>query len=167
MVVYSEAMIVGWVESIHITGAAAQPMTSLEEARAVAGKGLEGDRYAEGAGTYSPQPGAWSQITLIEAEAIEALQREMGLELPQGDARRNIVTRGVPLNHYVDRELRVGEVRLKGLWLCEPCDHLSRLTHKYALYGLLHRGGLRADIVEGGIIRVGDPVTVDDGQAAE
>jgi len=86
----------------------------------------------------------------------------MGLELPPGEIRRNIVTRGVALNHYVDREIQVGETRLRGVWLCEPCDHLSRLTHKYALYGLLHRGGLRAEVSQGGVIRVGDPIVIED-----
>ena len=154
-------MIVGRVESIHITGAMAQPMESVQEVRAVAGQGLEGDRYAIGMGTYSARPGAWSQITLIEAEAVEALEREMGLELSHGDARRNIVTKGVPLNHYVGREFCVGEVRLQGVLLCEPCDHLGRLTHRRIPLGLLHRGGLRADILDGGIIHVGDPIRVD------
>lgn len=155
-------MIIGRVESIHITEAAAQPMVPLAEVRAIEQVGLEGDRYAQGKGTYSLQPGAWSQITLIEAESVEALAREMGLELPPGEIRRNIVTRGVALNHYVDREIRVGEARLRGVWLCEPCDHLARLTHKYALYGLLHRGGLRAEVYQGGIIRVGDPIVIEE-----
>jgi MOSC domain-containing protein YiiM len=150
-------MIVGCVESIHITEAAAQPMIPLAEVCAIEQVGLEGDRYAQGKGTYSSQPGAWSQIALIKAEAVEALAREKGLERPLGEARRNIVTRGVALNHYVDREILVGEARLRGVWICESCDHLARLTHKYALYGLLHRRALRAEIYQGGIILVGGP----------
>ena len=159
-------MIVGRVESIHITGEAARAMTSVQEVQAIAGIGLEGDRYSVGQGTYSHQPGAWSPVTLIEAEALEALKREMDLELSSGDARRNIVTRGVALNHYVDRDFWVGEVRLFGVWLCEPCGHLARLTHRNAAIGLVHRGGLRADILDGGVLRVGDPVRVETVQVA-
>ncbi len=153
------------MESIHISSGAAQPMVSLREVRAIAGQGLEGDRYAVGRGTYSPQPGAWSQVTLIEAEALEALRRELGLELSHAGARRNIVTRGVPLNHYVERQFWVGQVLLRGSILCEPCGHLARLTHRNAAYGLLHRGGLRADILTGGVISVGDSVRVEQDEA--
>ncbi len=95
---------------------------------------------------------------LIEAEAIEALQLEYAVELAAGDARRNIVTRDVPLNHLVGREFTIGEVRVRGIRLCEPCDHLQRVTGKQLIKGLRHRGGLRAQILTQGTIRVGDIV---------
>jgi MOSC domain-containing protein YiiM len=98
-------------------------------------------------------------VTLIEIEAIEALERDYGVKLSPGDARRNIVTRGVALNHLVGKEFRVGEVVLRGIRLCEPCQHLVQLTgQEKVLPGLVHRGGLRAQVVKGGVIRVGDAV---------
>ncbi|OGO50890.1 MAG: hypothetical protein A2148_07855 [Chloroflexi bacterium RBG_16_68_14] len=141
----------GSVKSIHITAANGDRMTSVEEVRAVAGKGLEGDRY------FDIRPDR--QVTLIEAEAIEALERENELKLDYGDARRNVVTLGVPLNHLVGQEFRVGQVALRGVRLCEPCAHLAELTDAKVLPGLVHRGGLRAEILNDGIIRVGDAVS--------
>jgi MOSC domain-containing protein YiiM len=96
---------------------------------------------------------------LIEIESIEALVREKNVEITPSAARRNLVTRGVPLNHLVGCEFHVGIVRLRGTRLCEPCQYLEGLTTKGVLAGLIHRGGLRADIISGGTIRVGDLVT--------
>lgn len=148
----------GTVVSIHIAAAAAGPAVSVNEVRAVPGKGLEGDRYFHLAGTYSDNPGPFRQVTLIEIEAIEALRRDYRIDLNPGDSRRNIVTRRVPLNHLVGREFKVGEVTLRGIDLCEPCSHLENLSRKGVQRGLIHRGGLRAHIIYGGMIRVGDPV---------
>jgi MOSC domain-containing protein YiiM len=149
----------GRVVSIHIADRAAGPMKSVTEVRAVAGRGLEGDRYFLKRGTYSSKHGPDREVTLIEIEAIEALERDYGVKLSPGDARRNIVTRGVALNHLVGKEFRVGEAVLRGIRLCEPCQHLVRLTgQEKVLPGLVHRGGLRAQVVKGGVIRVGDAV---------
>jgi MOSC domain-containing protein YiiM len=149
----------GRVESIHISITAEATMRGVAEITAIVGVGLEGDRYATRTGTYSPKPKPGRQITLIEAEAIEALERELGLVLVPGETRRNVITRGVALNHLVGRDFSVGEVRLRGHELCEPCGNLARVTGKpQILPGLTHRGGLRAEILEGGLIRVGDPV---------
>jgi MOSC domain-containing protein YiiM len=150
----------GKVVSIHIAPAAAAATTSIKEVRAVVGKGLEGDRYAKKLGTFSKDPGSGRDVTLIESEAVEALQRDYHVELGAGDSRRNIVTQGISLNHLVDKEFRIGEVILRGTRLCEPCSHMEQLTVKGALRGLIHRGGLRAEIVKGGAIRVGDSVIV-------
>lgn len=145
----------GELVGIYLSAVPRQPLRSVAEARAVAGRGLEGDRYFEGKGTFSkPRPDR--QVTLIEREAIEALLRDARLELAPGDARRNLVTAGVPLNHLVGRDFRIGEVVLRGLGLCEPCDHLAKLTSAEISKALVHRGGLRAEIVEGGLLRVGD-----------
>jgi MOSC domain-containing protein YiiM len=152
-------MFTGSILSINITGQESQPMQSLNEVRAVAGKGLEGDRYYLGSGAFSDKPEPSRQVTLIEIEAIQALQKEDGISLQPGDARRNLVTQGVPLNHLVGKEFQVGEVTLCGIRLCEPCIHLAGLTQTGVLNGLVHRGGLRAEVVSGGIIRVGDAVT--------
>jgi MOSC domain-containing protein YiiM len=147
----------GSVESIHIASAAEGPMEARDQAVAIPGVGLEGDRYALKTGTfYKPKPDY--ELTLIEAEAVEALRRDYQVELAAGDARRNIVTRGVPLNHLVGREFRIGEVRIRGIRLCEPCDHLERVTGKPLTGGLCHRGGLRAQILTQGTIRVGDEI---------
>jgi MOSC domain-containing protein YiiM len=135
-------------------------MKPMNEVRAVAGKGLEGDRYFNGIGTYSNNPGSGRDVTLIEIEAIEALQRDYDIEMKSGESRRNIVTRGVALNHLVGREFRVGEVTLRGIRLCEPCSHLEKLSHKGVQRGLIHRGGLRAEIVTGGIIRIQDNINI-------
>jgi|SRR5664279_2753125 len=149
----------GRVEAIHITDAAEAAMRSLAEVTAIAGVGLEGDRYAAKKGTFSAKDKPGRQITLVEAEAIEALERELGLVLAPGETRRNVVTRGVALNHLVGRDFSVGGARLRGHELCEPCSDLARMTGKPPiLAGLVHRGGLRAEILEGGLIRVGDEV---------
>ena len=100
-------------------------------------------------------------MTLIEAEAIEAIAREANIALPPGASRRNIVTRGVPLNHLVGRRFRVGDVILEATRLCEPCAHLQSLTKPGVLKGLVHRAGLNADVLNDGEIAVGDAVTVD------
>ncbi len=148
----------GSVVSIHIAPASAEPTVSVDHVRAVPGKGLEGDRYFQGTGTYSGRPGPDRELTLIEVEAIEALERDYKHKLDPGDARRNIVTRGVPLNHLVGKELRVGEVTLLGLRLNEPCNHLASLTDDKVKQGLVHRGGLRAQVLTDGVIRAGDTI---------
>jgi MOSC domain-containing protein YiiM len=151
------------VVSLHIAVAAAASVVSVGEIQAIAGKGLEGDRYFLKTGTFSKTPGSGREVTLIEVEAIEALRRDYGIDIDAAQARRNIVTRGVALNHLVDREFTVGDVVLRGTRLCEPCSHLEKLTAKGIMRGLIHRAGLRADVVRGGIIRVGDTIRVNRG----
>ena len=151
-------MFTGSVHSIHIAAVASEPTTSVDEARAVPGKGLEGDRYFNREGTYSDRHGPDRELTLIEIETIEALERDYKLKLSPGDARRNIVTRGVPLNHLVGKDFSVGEVTLRGLRLNEPCNHLASLTEEKVKQGLVHRGGLRAQILSEGVIRPGDTI---------
>ena len=148
----------GEVVSIHIAAKAGAPIELLQSVEAIAGRGLQGDRYLTGTGYWSKDPGVSRGITLIEIESIEALQREKSIVIEPGAARRNIVTRGVPLNHLVGREFQVGPIRLRGTRLCEPCAYLEGLTTKGLLTGLLHRAGLRADILSSGKIRIGDPV---------
>ena len=150
-------MFAGTVVSINVASSAEAPMKSVNEARAVPGKGLEGDRYFFRQGTfYKPQPDR--ELTLIEAEAIEALRSEFQVEFDLSASRRNVVTRGVPLNHLVGKEFWIGEVKARGLKLCEPCAHLQRLSHPKVLPGLVHRGGLRAQILSEGTIRVGQTI---------
>jgi MOSC domain-containing protein YiiM len=151
-------MFQGRLLSIHVTPGKAEPMQQVAEAKIVVGRGLEGDRYFLGVGTFSKSPGTGRAVTLIEMETIEAL-RAKNILLEAGEARRNLVTQGVPLNHLVGHTFQVGEVRLCGIRLCEPCSHLEGLTREGVLRELLHRGGLRADIVTGGIIRAADAIT--------
>ena len=149
----------GTVISIHIAPAAGMPMQSVAKIEAKAGRGLEGDRYHNQVGTFSGHPGTGREVTLIEIEALEALKRDYQVELEAGLTRRNLVTRGVPLNHLVNREFKVGAVTLRGTRLCEPCSHMEKLTRKGVMRGLIHRGGLRADILAGGAIRIGDTIS--------
>lgn len=149
----------GRVVGIYIAQAGGEPMRGVGSVAAVSGKGLEGDRYFLQSGTYSGQPGSGREVTLVEAEAIEAVRSEEGFELPIDGTRRNLVTRGVALNHLVGREFSVGEVRLRGVRLCEPCATLAKSTGFNIVLPLLHRAGLRADIVSGGRIAVGDTVS--------
>src|SRR5207249_7406613 len=115
--------------------------------RAWPGRGLEGDRYATGRGHYSPRPSQGGrEITLIETETIDALG-DLGVKVSAAETRRNVATRGVPLNHLVDRVFRVGEVRLRGTRLCEPCKYLDGLTRDGVMAAFVHRGGLRAQIL--------------------
>jgi MOSC domain-containing protein YiiM len=137
--------------SIHAASHRGAATVEVPQARVVPGRGLEGDRHF---GNAAPD----RQLTLIEMEALEALGRDYGLALNPGEARRQVVTRDVPLNHLVGQEFQVGEVRLRGLRLCEPCEHLVSLTDPRVLQGLAHRGGLRAEILSEGVIRPGDVV---------
>ena len=146
----------GKLLSIHIAQAEGGEMITVDEIQAVPGKGLEGDRYYTLNETLSENSEPETEITLIEIEAIEALQREQSIQLAPKDARRNLVTQQVPLNHLIGKEFRIGEVTLRGVELCEPCKHLAKMTRSELLPGLVHRGGLRADILQGGMIHKGD-----------
>ncbi len=152
-------MKLGTVISIQIAANAADPLTSLQEVNALAGMGLEGDRYFTRTGTYSVKHDASRELTLIEAEALEALAGDYHVELTGPESRRNITTRGVALNHLVGKEFAVGEVLLRGIRLCEPCTHMEQVSGKQARSGLVHRGGLRAQILRSGRICVGDVVS--------
>jgi steroid delta-isomerase-like uncharacterized protein len=148
----------GTLVSIYIVPTANAPLKSAEEVRAVPGKGLEGDRYFSSQGTYSDRPSPSREVTLIEMEAIEAVESEAGIKFDAGESRRNLVTRNVALNHLVGREFMVGTVRLRGIRLCEPCMHLEGLTRKGVMAALIHRGGLRAQILSAGVLHVGDAI---------
>ena len=159
----------GCVVSIYIASEASAPMQLIKEVRAFPGRGLEGDRYLTGTGFYSNQPvQGGREVTLIETETLEALCRgvpnaageRLGIKVTAAEMRRNIATAGVPLNHLVDREFQVGAVRMRGTRLCEPCKHLEELTQPGVLSGLVHRGGLRAVILNEGVIHIGDVIGV-------
>lgn len=139
-----------------MTGEAA---VEARESVDVAERGLRGDRYVEEAGTYSGQGGGGRDLTLVEAEAVDAIAREADVHLGPGEHRRNVTTAGVALDHLVGERLRVGDAVCRGVRLCEPCAHLRSLVGRAdVLPALVHRGGLRADVIEGGTVVVGDPV---------
>ena len=150
----------GQVHSIFISRTESGPMEPVEEVRAVPGLGLEGDRYFMGSGTFSKKKDPSRELTLIEKEAIDAIGED-GVVIGLGESRRNIVTSGVALNHLVGKEFRIGDVRARGLRLCEPCGHLEEMTKPGVKDGLIHRGGLRAQILTEGVVRPGDPVGAD------
>lgn len=143
---------------VHIAAGASQPMRALAEARLIADVGIEGDRYATRTGTYSVRHHADRQVTLIEFETLEALVRDHGIELAAHEHRRNLTTRGVPLNHLVGRKFRVGECVLYGGRLNVPCQYLEDLLGKKVFKPLLNRSGLNCRIVAGGIVRPGDVI---------
>lgn len=152
----------GSVVSIHISPNATERLTQVDEVRAVPGRGLEGDRYFEAEGSFADKKGdthdPGREVTLIEAETLEAVERDYQLPVEPGQHRRNIVTRGVPLNHLIDREFTVGGVRMRGVRLNGPCKHLASLTSDKLRESLVHRGGLRAEVLNEGVIRPGDAV---------
>lgn len=151
-------MKLGEVVSIQIAPNATDMLKKIEQVRAVEGKGLEGDRYYNRTGTYSDKHDESREATFIESEALEALASDYLVELNSAESRRNISTRGVALNHLVGKQFKVGEATFRGIRLCEPCTHLEEVSGKQVRKGLIHRGGLRAQIVKSGLIQVGDNI---------
>jgi MOSC domain-containing protein YiiM len=148
----------GTIEAIAVSGAAEGLMALMDNATAVAGRGLDGDRYELGLGTYSNDPGDGRELTLIEAEALDSLLAQGGIALSPAEHRRNLTTRGIDLNALVGKRFYAGAVLCEGVRLCEPCDHLVAVCGKDVLAPLVHRGGLRANILAGGVINVGDVI---------
>jgi MOSC domain-containing protein YiiM len=148
------------VAGLYITPTAGAPPFSIEEALLEAGRGIVGDRYYSGVGTFSEKlkgkPGF--EITLIEIEEIALFNGAHSLSLPAGAFRRNVVTRGIRLNELVGQRFMVGSAALEGVRLCEPCAHLAKVLHPNVLPAMVHRSGLRARIVAGAAIHEGDPV---------
>ena len=136
----------GVVEGIFWGAVEEGPLEAAQEVKVLAGAGIEGDRYGD------------RDITLFEAEAIEGLKADTGIDMAPNEIRRNVMTRGIALNDLLGRRIRVGEVEAVVTELCHPCSHLQKLTQPGVLRGLVNRGGLNADVVVGGAIRVGDAV---------
>lgn len=141
----------GRVEAISVAVTAGAPPQAVEAIRALAARGLQGDRHVTGKGTFpSGLPG--SALTLIEAEVCESFTPP----LDAGEHRRNLVTRGIDVNALVGHEFAIGEVLCRGMRLCEPCTVVEGYASRPILRPLVHRGGLRADILTDGVIRIGD-----------
>jgi hypothetical protein len=153
----------GQLLHIHIAPSASMEMEELSEAKLVAGKGIEGDRYYFGTGTYSKKPDI-REVTLIESEALDALARndppiqEGPIVLAPIDHRRNLTTRGVYLNHLVGKRFKVGDVILRGGRLNFPCKYIEELLSLPVYLPLYNRSGLNCSIELGGTIRPGDPI---------
>ncbi|HTL59157.1 MAG TPA: MOSC domain-containing protein [Candidatus Limnocylindrales bacterium] len=147
------------IVEILIAASPSAPMESREQIRATPGKGLEGDRYYSGIGTFSPNPHKPEyEITLIQKEHIDGFRAASTLPFTSKHARRNLVSEGIDLNSLVGKEFSVGAVRMRGIRLCEPCNYLAKSSFPEVLSGLVHKGGLRAQIISEGIVHVGDPV---------
>ena len=149
----------GKLLTIHIAEEGGAAMQSLRAATLLAGEGIKGDRYATGRGKYSPFPDI-REVTLIEVETLEALVRDHAIDLTVDEHRRNLTTRDVPLNHLVGVRFRVGNVVLEGGRLNFPCRYLEMLTGKTVCDLLEHRSGLNCRIIEGGEIKIGDPISL-------
>jgi hypothetical protein len=149
---------VGVVEALLTAAHAEAPVRTHTDVELRAGRGIVGDRYFDGTGTFSASEKHGQELTLIEAEVLDALSED-GLQLTPADARRNVVTRGIDLNALVGKEFQIGAARCIGRRLCEPCSHLQRLTGTALLRPLVHRGGLRADILSSGAVHVGDAIS--------
>lgn len=154
----------GTVEYVHVAGEAGAPPQQRESVEAVVGKGLQGDRYFEDRGTFSTDEADRTRdLTLIEAEAIEQAEADYDVEFEPGIHRRNLTVRGVGLNRLLGERFRVGDAVVEGAELCEPCTYLERkLEEKGVQEALVHRGGLRCEIVESGEIAVGDDIETGD-----
>ncbi|MEL6583142.1 MAG: MOSC domain-containing protein [Pseudomonadota bacterium] len=151
-------MFEGQVIALHRTAKGGAPMEALAEMELIAGRGIAGDRYLLETGTYSDRPEPGRQITLFEEETLEALARDHDISLTPQEHRRNVTTRGVPVNHLVGRRFAVGGTVLEGTRLSTPCKHIEDVTGKVISRWLIHRCGLNCIIVEGGTIRPGDSV---------
>jgi MOSC domain-containing protein YiiM len=152
----------GEIVAIHVASGAGAPMQGLAAAEAIAGEGLVGDRYREGTGFYSQttiDPGA-RELTLIAEESLAAVRQDTGIVLGPEEHRRNLTTRAMALDSLLGRRFRIGEVVCEGVRPCPPCTHLEEITGKPVMKPLVNRGGIRARIVAGGWIRVGDSIQV-------
>jgi MOSC domain-containing protein YiiM len=148
----------GDVREIWLTGTAAGPMQRVPAAVLVPGRGLEGDRYALGGGTWARYPDLEKQLTLIDRDDVAAVAAEVGAPLTPGDTRRNLVTAGIDLPSLVGRWFAVGDALLFGMKRCPPCAHLERLTGLRLVKAMVHRGGINAAVFAGAPIAEGAPV---------
>ena len=148
----------GRVLEIWLTGVAAEPMRRVATVEAVVGRGLAGDRYALGGGTWAQYPDLEKQVTLIDRDDVAAVAAETSSDLAAGDTRRNVVTTGIDLPALVGRWFTVGDVLLFGMKRCPPCTHLERLTGVRLVKAMVHRGGINAAVFAGGPITEDAPV---------
>ncbi len=157
----------GRLVALFVAPAAGAPARRVDRARALAGRGLDGDRYADGAGSFSRWPGKGRDVTLIDAAALAEAAAEFGVAVAQGQHRRNLVTEGVPLDELRGVPFEIGGARFEGVRVCAPCKYLVRVTGQDRIFdALVRRGGLRAAVVASGTVREGDAVTWDPADVA-
>ncbi|QQK74417.1 MOSC domain-containing protein [Salicibibacter cibarius] len=148
----------GTIHSIFVTDTTGATPASVHSIRAVPGKGLEGDRYYHKAGHWSHNGNLPRDVTLVDIETLERVEKEYDIVIEPGEHRRNIETKGVDLSQLIGREFRIGYIALQGIRVCEPCAHLVDLTGKQPLLkGLVH-SGLVAEILTDGVMNVGDQI---------
>jgi MOSC domain-containing protein YiiM len=152
-------MFSGTLVAIFTAPASGEPMLDLPRIEATVACGLAGDRYATNIARHDRGYTKIRHVTLIEEETVAALKRDHEIDVMPILLRRNLLTRGVPLAHLIGRRFRIGEVVLEGTELAEPCQYLADLIGQPVLEPLLHRGGIRAKIVEGGELHAGDEIT--------
>jgi MOSC domain-containing protein YiiM len=148
----------GILRGIWISPTASTPLNSVAEIRAIPGHGLEGDRYFLECGSFSRWPGGGREVSLIAEETLEAVRVEHGIDLSEGRSRRNLVTSGITLTDLQDRTFRIGTAVFRGVRTCPPCGHLEHLTGAGVLDALKDRGGFRADVIEEGVLHLGDVI---------
>ena len=146
----------GEIVSVHVGPAAGAAMTSPDEIQLITGRGVRGDRYCEGVGHFSHIDAPRRQLTLFESEVLETIRRDHNVDLEGHECRMNIVTKGVPLSQLVGVEFMVGQARVRGLQINEPCARLNEVTGKRVIKALIHRCGLFAEVLDGGVVRPGD-----------
>lgn len=150
----------GRVVGLFTTPGESQAMVSHDRIEAISGAGLAGDRYALGLGFYSarPLPGGARELTLIETEALAEIETETGIRLLPIECRRNIVTSGIRVHDLIGKKFTIGSLLCEGVRDCPPCVHLVELTSKDVFKAMAYRGGLRANILTGGEIAIGDEI---------
>ena len=152
----------GMVMAIYIAPSRGEPTIAVDQAHLVPGKGIEGDRYFSPIKMTENNPNPEKELTLIEYESIDAIRQDDGISLTPAQTRRNIITRGISLNDLVGREFSIGDIKVKGIRLCEPCNYLAGRTDPRILSSMAHRGGLRAQIITEGVIHPNDSITIPD-----
>ncbi len=154
-------MVAGRVIGIYVAPRRGEPTVRLEEAHLIPGMGIEGDRYFQIPGTADPINRTGRELTLIETEAIDEMIQE-GIQITAAGTKRNLVTKGISLNNLVGKIFNVGQIQLRGIRLCEPCDYLANRTDPRVKQSMTHRGGLRADILTEGVIHINDLIITTD-----
>lgn len=154
------------VDAIYVTHKAGEPMIAVDSVRTIADTGLDGDRYATGKGFYSDKEGWGANVTLIQAEAIAAVNAGYSTDFTGAMLRRNIVTSNVRLDTLIGRDFRCGGTQLRGTKPFPPCAHLAYLLgRREVLKYFAYCGGIGATVITAGQIHVGDPIELTDVQA--
>jgi len=148
----------GVVEALFITATKGAVVEQQQSVELIAEAGIAGDRYCKA----QPANGvaAVNNLTLIDADHLDAFLAKNTVEISYGDFRRNVITRGIDLNDLVGKEFTIGDVLCKGTELCEPCAPLAAKVHSAILPDLVHKAGIRAEILRGGTVALGAELTL-------